>query len=339
LITEQRQLERLAGLAPDSHAWADFVIGTLHLPGSYAPAAHRVIGQNRWRHFLRKGQNPLGYIKTATMREAAKLGLAMDRYKSDEPRVSTKDRAHHVALPAPRGVDWASREHCGAAYSDDEQSYEDHLNRLLAKAGEREPEPDPERSIPLWLRLPDGEINWRMVSRNAVLNPRMEADVARVLRLRAQGWSRRRAVKKLSNTQALEAAWKWVDRYHDRIAHVLSLETPPVESTPITPQRRFIPPSHALLKKLSSGLQPEILCAGPSLRSLRYQRWPGVPAEADVSWDGTALRIWHRGSIVTVKATAVEEAARRLSSLHATGELAGVFAFIEKCGRCTSLAF
>jgi len=347
-LDAQQLLHHLAGLPPDAHEWVEFVTGTLRLPGSYAPAAHRVIGQNRWRQFLRKGQNVTAYVKTATMHEAMKMGLAMNRYRPDEPRVPTKEQPpKRGSAPPPDDealrFDALDRRVGRVALPVREVgnvTYEDQLDHLQAQARARDPQPA-QRHIPHWLRTPGGAINWGIVARHAVLNPQMAANVARVLRLRAQGWSRSRAVDTLPDTQAqaLVAAWKWVDRYHDRIAHVLSLETPPVKSTPSTLHRHFIPPSHALLKKLSSGLQPKILRAGPSLNNARHQRWPGVPPDALVWWDGGTLSILYRGSVVTIKTHTIQEAGTRLGTLHATGELAGIFAFIENCGRRTNLAF
>jgi hypothetical protein len=326
MTSDAQLLRHLAGLPPDAREWVDFVTKTLKLHGSYAPAAQKVIGQNRWRRLTGKGQNPIAYVKTATMHEAGKMGLAVDRYKPDEPRVITKDRL--VPLPVPQTVSLTSQDLCGAIYGDDEVSYQDHLDSLL-------PQPGPERSIPSWLCTPDGAVNWGLVARHAVLAPRMKAEVARVLRLRAQGWSQPRAIEKLSNPQTLAAAWKWVDMHHAEIAHVLSLEAPP---PPVIRQerKRFIPPAQVLRKKAK---EPEVLHAGPSLSQVRHQHLPGVPRAAHVVWDGETLSIWHRGSVVTFKNCTIEKAMARLGTLRTTGRLASTFAFLENCKKPVSLTF
>jgi hypothetical protein len=71
--------------------WLRFMDETLKMPGCYLPAAQEILRQNRWRRFIGNGNNPIGYVKTATYQEAMKMGLALDKYNVNEPRVITKD--------------------------------------------------------------------------------------------------------------------------------------------------------------------------------------------------------------------------------------------------------
>jgi hypothetical protein len=87
------ELQTAAGLPLDGHddAWLHFIDVILKLPRCYLPAAQHVLSQGRWRRLTRRGDNPVGYVKTATQREALKMGLALDRFNDNEPRVPTKD--------------------------------------------------------------------------------------------------------------------------------------------------------------------------------------------------------------------------------------------------------
>jgi len=69
--------------------WLRFITETLKLPACYLPAAQEVLAQGAWRRHTGKGQNTIGYIKTAVCRVALRQGLAMDLYKKDEPYVKT----------------------------------------------------------------------------------------------------------------------------------------------------------------------------------------------------------------------------------------------------------
>jgi hypothetical protein len=93
----------------------------------------------------------------------------------------------------------------------------------------------------------------------------MAPAVAEALKLRAEGWSRPRAVEEISSD--LEAAFNWVDRNRDTIAQVLSLETPPTEATGSKSRRvKFVPPAQALKAVLAKRkTQAALEKAGPSI--------------------------------------------------------------------------
>lgn len=286
------QLQQLSALPCDAQEWVDFTTRVVGLPDCYAPAAQAVIRQNRWRRLSGK-QNLIGYVKTATMREALKMGLALDRYLPNEPRVLTKERPQPsptspalgtvglVDLPLPRSFNWSSPEESeasggsGVEATDNGYSYEDHLDHLQRKAHPQELQPDDlQRQIPYWLRRADERdaVDWDKVARCAVLKRHMASVVAKVLKLKAEGVGRPAAVARASTpqkAQEIEAAWKWVDRnWLTRIVPVFQLDHPPdaLLSHVSSGRVKFIPPGSALREVLQRKQATlDMVTAGPSL--------------------------------------------------------------------------
>jgi hypothetical protein len=221
--------------------WVHLVTKVLCLPDCYVPALQKVIGQNRWQ----RQPNPIGYVKTATIREAMKMGLAMDRYKPDEPRVATKDRPPvGDQEPAPVGLAPLPSKPDGV------DSREDHLDNLRAAAGEYASQPDIDRPVPQWLCMPDGRaVDWDTVAHHAVQKPYMAASVGKALKLRAVGFScadvpRLAATRK--EAQELKNALQWIDRNRALIASLFQLDKPPAPAAPRPRRPKFLAPSDAL---------------------------------------------------------------------------------------------
>src|SRR5450755_3646120 len=118
------QLTKTARKRQDAE-WLRLVVEVLNLPACYLPAAQKILLQGGWRQHTGPGQNPIGYVKTATEREGLRMGLATHRHDRTEPRVPTNDRPQkrelesrteelrfdhvdkrrgHVSLVVPRGL-------------------------------------------------------------------------------------------------------------------------------------------------------------------------------------------------------------------------------------------
>ena len=92
--------ERLSGnpREVDDNEWLHFISDVLKLPACYLPAAQEILRQGAWRRHTGRGQNPIGYVRTATQREGLRMGLATHRHDPAEPRVLTKDQPQKRAV-------------------------------------------------------------------------------------------------------------------------------------------------------------------------------------------------------------------------------------------------
>jgi len=281
-------LDKLAALPVEGNdeEWLQFMGDTLKMQLCYLPAAQEVLRQNRWRAHTGKGQNPIGYIKTATYREALRMGLAMYR-ETAEPRILTKDVPKRSALPE-RNEDLrfdrldVQKGRAPLSIPEDKwDAYEDHVDALHAahydsgtyrrteqgvwRQGGDSLDVDNDYSVhcevPDWLQRRDDPdaVDWETVARYAARKPRMVPALARALKLRFDDRiGRPQAVARMASAQQgleIEAAWKWIDRYwRERIAPLFQLEKPPATKAAgdCTPrkgygsQRSFVPPSQVL---------------------------------------------------------------------------------------------
>jgi hypothetical protein len=232
-------LDRLSTTAREGHdtEWVHFISDALKLPPCYLPAAQNVLDQERWRKFTGRGHNPIGYVKTATMREAMRMGLGVDlrRPSEMEPRVETGDRKcvgrgeERIRLglaPLKLPKDITQRE------------YSEYFD------GADIPDVDDEAvNIPPWLQLSDepDRVDWDKVAKYAVLKPQMAPRIAKVLRLRAEGWSLARLLEieeDDAEKHKTEAAWKWIDqKRHARIAPLFLLDKPPANILSAGPRK------------------------------------------------------------------------------------------------------
>jgi hypothetical protein len=261
--------------------WLRLVVEVLNLPECYLPAAQKILRQGVWRQHTGPGQNPIGYVKTATEREGLRMGLATHRHDRTEPRVPTKDRPQkrelesrteelrfdhvdkrrgHVPLAVPRGV-----------------TFSDHSDRLdfaslhgmptkngrgawHQGSGERDDDFG-HRWVPDWL-LRDGEsndVNWETVAKYAALKVRLAPSLAKTLRLRLEQRVGRPAAMRAASSpreaQEIEAAWKWIDRYTvTRIAPLFRLSAPPARLGKVKVGGGFISPAQALRAVLDAHL-------------------------------------------------------------------------------------
>ena len=278
------QLTKTARKGHDAE-WLSLVVEVLNLPGCYLPAAQEILRQGAWRQHTGPGQNPIGYVKTATEREGLRMGLATHRHDRTEPRVPTKDRPQkrelesrteelsfnhvdkrrgHVPLAVPHGV-----------------TFSDHIDQLdfaslygmptKTSRGtwhQRSGDPDDNygfREIPDWLQLngDSDDVNWETVAKYAALKVRLVPSLAKTLRLRLEQRVGRpaamRAASSPTEAREIEAAWKWIDRYADtRIAPLFRLSAPPAPRGKGKAKVRggFIPPAQALCSVLDAHLLP-----------------------------------------------------------------------------------
>jgi len=80
-----QEIDAASRLTPESDQWEQFMVKVLKFPKSElwrTPAAQEAIRQDRWR----SAPNPIGYVKTVTIRESLKLGLHEDTFKGVIPR-------------------------------------------------------------------------------------------------------------------------------------------------------------------------------------------------------------------------------------------------------------
>ena len=85
------QLIKFSSLPEEGHdaEWLSFIRDCLKMPDCYLLAAQEVLRQRGWRKLTRVGDNPIGYVRTATYRQALNTKMALDR--KGEPLVPTKD--------------------------------------------------------------------------------------------------------------------------------------------------------------------------------------------------------------------------------------------------------
>jgi len=299
-------LERLDGLSIEGNddEWLQFMGRTLKMQRCYLPAAQAVLKQGRWRAHSGKGQNTIGYFKTATYREAMKMGLAL-RKGTTIPRIPTKDRPQKNAQLAYDEDLAFNRRDTGQGLVDlpipkeEWNGYEEHVDRLHAlsyvpgtyhrtergawrEGGLHNDDDYRGCRVPEWLQIQgnSGIVDWFKVARYAATKPSMVLLLARVLQMKATGVSRPRAVAMASTrTEArkIEAMWKWVDRnLNARIKPLFRMVQPPEPK--ITQNQgadeissSFLPPAEALRStlhrhKLRSQRDRQLLVAGPSLQ-------------------------------------------------------------------------
>ena len=233
--------------------WLHFVGEVLNLPGCYTPAAQKILRQGAWRRHTGPSQNPIGYVKTATEREALRMGLATHRHNRTEPWVPTTDQPRRRALESRTEelrFDHADKRRGLVRLSVPRgMSDSDHIDQLLAgsdgnvtktKSGTWHQgsgelaEYFGRRSVPDWL-LCDGEIgvvDWERVAKYAALKPHLAAPLAKTLRLRFEKRTGRLAAMRAASSPReaceIEAAWKWIDRNAaTRIAPLFRLSAPP----------------------------------------------------------------------------------------------------------------
>jgi hypothetical protein len=262
-----RYLRLMAATPRDGHdaEWLDFVTKALGMPGCYVPAAQAVIDQGRWRRVATPEHNPIGYIKTATLHEAVRMGLAMNRYNPNEPWVKTKDlepaRAvvQRPAEDALRFKPFDTRIGCVPLQIPKGKSYDSVIEywtqRALNDEGGCGISTDMRR-IPGWLSGSAGRgVHWRRVATHAVQKPRMILAVTAVLVMRFDhGIGLPAAMARAATpdgAKAIAAAWKWIDRNRaTRIAPLFKMAEPPdVEASSSEskrPSMAFIPPSDVL---------------------------------------------------------------------------------------------
>jgi hypothetical protein len=287
-------LSAVAALPNEGHdaEWLEFIGDTLRLPPCYLPAAQQVLRQNRWRRLTGKGQNPIGYVKTATHQQALRMGLALDRYNQTEPRVVTKDAPADKPRDVPDDLRFDAHDkrvgHVPLAASPDEH-IEDCIDRhfqagdgMLVKTaagtwhqGGTPDDYEEPVEIPEWLQSPEDPdaVNWHAVAQQVVRKPRMAAAVAKVLELRASGTSRPRAIAAASSEKEkseIGAAWKWVDREWGQIVRLFRSDSAPVSLDQSKRKDAFISAPEALSRKARSAVS--LLSAGPSLLSARVRK-------------------------------------------------------------------
>jgi len=272
--------------------WLHLVSEVLKLPACYLPAAQEILRQGAWRRHTGRGQNPIGYVKTATEREGLRMGLATHRHDRTEPRILTKDqprkqkkepesrtedlrfdrldkRLGHVPLAVPVGVTYS--DHIDQLQGVGSNGMPTKTSRGTWHQGSGELADDYDyRAIPVWLRR-DGEsdaVDWETVAEYAALKPHLAPSLAKTLRLRLDERVGRPAAMRAASSpreaHEIEAAWKWIDRYTEtRIAPLFKLSAPPVprgrakvRGGYIPPAQRggFIPPAQALRSVLGAHL-------------------------------------------------------------------------------------
>jgi hypothetical protein len=76
------EIDELSGKPAEHEAWATFTVNVLKIPGWNAPAVQEIVRQRGWRN----AGNPIGFAKTASIREANAMGLRDDGYKAPRDR-------------------------------------------------------------------------------------------------------------------------------------------------------------------------------------------------------------------------------------------------------------
>jgi hypothetical protein len=300
--------------------WLHFIGEVLKLPACYLPAAQEILRQGRWRRHTGRGQNPIGYVRTATEREVLRMGLATHRYARTEPRVLTRDQPQKRELNSRtedlRFDAFDKRRGLVPLAVPDGVAYGDHIDQLQGSSANRTPTKTHRgtwhqgsaeladdyhyREIPAWLQR-DGEsdaIDWDTVAKHATLKPRMAPAIAKVLKLRASRFSLDLAIANAPNHVAAEikAAWKWVDRSaRSRIAPLFELEEPPragkMSRSFRRPENKFMTPAEALKGlRAKSLIEKDLLLPGPSIGATPACRLSrcGVQVSA---WDGTYVSL------------------------------------------------
>jgi hypothetical protein len=276
------QLTKTARKGHDTE-WLRLVVEVLNLPACYLPAAQKILRQGAWRQHTGPGQNPIGYVKTATEREGLRMGLATHRHDRTEPRVPTKDRPQkrelesrteelgfdhvdkrrgHVSLVVPRGL--TSSDHIDQLHFASLYGMPTKNSRGAWHQGSGEPDDDDGgRWVPDWLQR-DGQcdaVDWETVAKYAALKAHLVPSLAKTLRLRLEQRVGRPAAMRTASSpteaREIEAAWKWIDRYTvTRIAPLFRLPEPPAAlgKGKAKVGGRFIPPAQALRSVLDAHL-------------------------------------------------------------------------------------
>ena len=295
--------DQLTKTPPEGHdaEWLRFVCEILNLPACYVPAAREILRQGAWRRHTGRGQNPIGYVKTATEREGLRTRLATHRHDRTEPMVPTKDqpqkRERESRTEELRFDRVDKRRGRVPLVVPDEVTYSEHIDQLLGAgsngmptktgrgtwhqgSGELADDYD-YREIPGWLQR-DGEsdaVNWETVAQYAAGKARLVPSLAKTLRLRFEERLGRPGAMRvaLSSEEAheIEAAWKWIDRYWTTgIAPLFQLSAPPapVGKTVARPKVRceFIPAARTLRSVLGAHLPPPAVpeaCYGRQLQT------------------------------------------------------------------------
>ena len=261
--------------------WLRFVGEVLNLPACYVPAAQEILRQGAWRRHTGRGQNPIGYVKTATEREGLKMGLATHRHDRTEPRVPTKDQPQKRVLESRmeelRFDRVEKRQGRVPLAVPDGVKYSDHIDQLQGVGiggmriktsrgtwhqGSGELADDySHREIPIWLQRDDeyDAVNWETVAKYAALKPRLVPSLAKALRLRLEEKIGRpaamRAASSPKEAREIGAAWKWIDRYTEtRIAPLFQLSAPPPPRGKAAVRGGFIPPAQVLRSVLNAHL-------------------------------------------------------------------------------------
>jgi hypothetical protein len=320
--------DRLSKTPREMHdaEWMHLISEVLKLPACYLPAAQEILRQGAWRRHTGRGQNPIGYVKTATERAGLGMGLAMDRYKPAEPRVITRDQPRKRAVENPtealRFDRFDRRRGLVPLPVPDGAAYGDHIDQLLGSSLNRMPTNTGRgtwhqgtaefsndhycREIPGWLKR-EGEsdaVDWDTVAQHATLKPRRAHSIAKVLKLRASGFSLQRAIDNAPNRQEadrIQADWKWVDRNApSRIAPLFKLEEPPPAAKMGRSFRKarhkFLTPAEALNGvRAKSLIEKDLMLSGPSIGATPACRLSrgGVQVSA---WDGAFVSLVHVGS-------------------------------------------
>jgi hypothetical protein len=222
--------------------WLRFVTGILKLPMSYLSAAQEILSQGGWRRITGRGQNPIGYVKTATMRAAMRMGLGLDRsgepvieaevrYRRELRREEDEKKERLCIAEEPQGWDDFETQqsirdidHPNDRPVGSSAAYDLHVDRFSATlsgiavhrengvwradavaAGDRAFQTS-EQQIPQWLqkRGEHDAVNWEIVAQYVALKPRMVRALARALRLRFEDRITKRAA--LEQTANLKEA-------------------------------------------------------------------------------------------------------------------------------------
>jgi hypothetical protein len=293
-------LARMANTPRDHDpVWLEFVKGKLKLPGCYLPAAQRVISDGAWRRHTGKGHNPIGYVKTATIRVAVRMRLGIDRFTGEpisERSASSSAGRGELGTIQAGASEWTTngewpRDATVSACSYRIDNFSGSAIGLAQKnsAGVWRAEPnsgdclDLCELIPKWLQEEDecDAVCWQTVARYAATKFDMVPILGKTLEFRFKRDMSKRAAIAAATSRAearqIANAWKWVDRNLERrIRPMFKLEKPPeirYEQRPdLSSHKRtgFIYPWDALRGK--GRLQAEIIRAGPSIDNYQQKK-------------------------------------------------------------------
>jgi hypothetical protein len=199
----------------------DEVLRLLNLDVCYQITIAEVLRRGTWR----RARNPRAYIASAAVRSAR--GKRLPDYSEKEFRRVPSDESNS---------DVGTRIDSGAGF-DLENWGGGGVYERTASGAVRYVDSDDDgydRQIPGWLRRGEEHdaIDWETVAAYAVRKPKMACQLARVLIIRFdRGVSRPEAMARAASAEeasAIEAAWKWIDRYaDDRIVPLFKMTAPP----------------------------------------------------------------------------------------------------------------